>query len=274
MGAEPPTATLRWQSVDRTASDGSRVAVGHGATDESPVEGRALTTLATARPEELLGSLTDLERRSAPRELFLRGNRTLLELGARVAVVGSRRASPQGLEWARLVTEVLVDHDITVVSGLATGIDTLAHRTALDRGGRTVAVLGTALDQYAVASNRGLQDEIGERGLLVSQFPAGSTPSRSNFPRRNKTMALLADATLIVEAGENSGTRHMGWEAIKLGRPVLFLQKFLDRTTAQWPREMVKYGAFPFDATSLPRVLDDLPYRTAETDADGEWLPF
>ena len=235
----------------------------------------ALTTLVTATPEELLGSLTDLERRSAARELYLRGDRTLLELGTRVAVVGSRRASPQGLEWTRLVTEMLVDHDVTVVSGLAMGIDTVAHQTALDRGGKTVAVLGTGLDRYAVASNRGLQDEIGERGLLVSQFPVGSTPNRSNFPRRNKTMALLSHATLVVDATESSGTRHLGWEAIKLGRPVLFLQRFLDRTSAKWPGEMVEYGAFGFDARSLPRVLDDLPYRTVEAATDGELLlPF
>ncbi len=233
-----------------------------------------MTPLARARPEELLGSLTELERRAAPKELYLHGDRTLLELGTRVAVVGSRRASPQALEWTRLVTKVLVDHDVTVVSGLAMGVDTVAHRTALDCGGKTVAVLGTGLDQYATAGNRALQDEIGERGLLVSQFRAGSAPNRSNFPRRNKTMALLADATLVVEAAEDSGTRHQGWEAIKFGRPVLFLQRFLDRTPAQWPKEMVKYGAFGFDARSLPRVLDDLPYRTVEAAAEDELLPF
>lgn len=233
-----------------------------------------MTMPRTARPEDLLGPLTELERRAAARVVYLRGDRTLLELGTRVAVVGSRQASPQGLEWARLVTEALVDRDVTVVSGLAMGIDTVAHRTALDRGGKTVAVLGTGLDQYAVASNRRLQDEIAERGLLVSQFPTGSTPNRSNFPRRNKTMALLSDATLVVEATQSSGTRHQGWEAIKLGRPVLFLQRFLDRTSAEWPREMVEYGAFAFDARSLSRVLDELPYRSAEPIAARGSLPF
>ena len=233
-----------------------------------------MTTPSTARPEDLLGPLTELERRAAARKLYLRGDRTLLELGTRVAVVGSRQASPQGLEWTRLVTEALVDRDVTVVSGLALGIDTVAHRTALDRGGKTMAVLGTGLDQYAVGSNRRLQDEIAERGLLVSQFATGSTPHRSNFPRRNKTMALLSDATLVVEATQSSGTRHQGWEAIKLGRPVLFLRRFLERTSAEWPREMVEYGAFAFDARSLPRVLDELPYRSAEPTAASGLLPF
>ena len=244
------------------------------ARGQIPREGRALTTLSTAQPQELLGPLTDLERRAAAPELYLRGDRTLFELGTRVAVVGSRRASPQGLEWTRLVTEALVENDVTVVSGLAKGIDTVAHRTALDCGGKTVAVLGTALDQYAVPSNRRLQDEIGERGLLVSQFPAGSPPNRLNFPRRNKTMALLSDATLVVEAAENSGTRYQGWEAIKLGRPVLFLKRFLSTTSAKWPGEMIEYGAFAFDARSLLRVLDELPYRSADPIADAGLLPF
>lgn len=247
---------------------------GNRARDQIPHEGRALTTLSTARPEELLGPLTDLEHRAAAPELHLRGDRRLIELGTRIAVVGSRQASPQGLEWARLVTEALVEHDVTVVSGLAKGIDTVAHRTALDCGGKTVAVLGTALDQYAVPNNRRLQDEIGERGLLVSQFPPASPTNRSNFPRRGKTMALLSDATLIVEAAENSGTRYQGWEAIKLGRPVLFLKRFLSMTSAKWPGEMVEYGAFAFDARSLPRVLDELPYRIADSTADAGLLPF
>lgn len=201
----------------REAAGPRRMSVRTRARCESQAEGRALRPPSHPQPEELLGPLTDLERRAAARELHLRGDRKLLELGTRVAVVGSRRASPQRLEWTRPVTEALVAHDVTVVSGLALGIDTVAHRTALDLGGKTVAVLGTGLDQYAVSSNRGLQDEIGERGLLVSQFPTGSTPNRSNFPRRNKTMALLSDATLVVEAAENSGTRHQGWEAIGSG---------------------------------------------------------
>ena len=233
----------------------------------------ALEAPITVQPEEVLGPITDIEHRAAPRELYIRGDRTLLEFGPRVAVVGSRRASAQALEWTRLITQELVSREVTVVSGLAMGIDTVAHRTALDAGGRTVAVLGTGLDQYAGSANRGLQEEIGRRGLLVSQFPEGSAPNRSHFPRRNKTMALLSDATLVVEAGENSGTRHQGWEAIRLGRPVLFLRKFLETTSASWPAEMVKYGAFAFDARTLPLVLDELPYRDAKPSDHGS-LPF
>lgn len=215
-------------------------------------------------PQDVLGPLTDLESRAAPDRLYLRGQRELLEKGPRVAVVGSRGATSSGLELARRITEFLVEREVTVVSGLALGIDTVAHQTAIDSDGNTIAVLGTGLDRYAVTRNQALQDRIGAGHLLVSQFPWGAPSHRSYFPRRNKTMALLTDATIIVEAGENSGTRHQGWEAIKLGRPVLFPIRFLESTRIAWPRKMVEYGAFGFDARTLGFVLDNLSYRSAE----------
>ena len=215
-------------------------------------------------PEQVLGPLTELEERAAPPTLYLKGRPALLQSGPRVAVVGSRRPSREGLERARLITEVLVDHGVTVVSGLALGIDTVAHRTAIAQGGKTIAVLGTGLDRCAVPENRQLQEHIAKHHLLVSQFPPGGSVHRSYFPRRNKTMALLSDATLIVEAGEGSGTRHQGWEAIKLGRPVLFPERFLDTTVVTWPQQMTEYGAFGFDARTLPLVLDELPYRSVQ----------
>lgn len=224
--------------------------------------------ITVAGPEELLGRLTEPELKAAPPLLYVRGDASLIAYRPRVVVVGSRRASPEGLELARRIAVELVRQDVTVVSGLALGIDTVTHRTALARGGKTMAILGTAISQYAVERNRRLQDEIGARGLLVSQFPCGGAPHRTNFSRRNRTMALLSDATVIVEAGERSGTRHMGWEAIRLGRPVLFPEGFLTRTAARWPEEMTMYGAFGFDRDVLRRVLGELPprQRTAASD--------
>lgn len=225
-------------------------------------------------PEDLLGPLNSFELKAAPRKLFLRGDGSLLENGPRIAVVGSRRASSQGLELARRITEMLVSHGVTVVSGLALGIDTMAHKTAINSGGKTVGVLGTALDQYAVLRNRSLQDSIGKQHLLVTQFPIGQPTHRSNFPLRNKTMALLSDATLIVEATTNSGTRHQGWEAIRLGRPVLFPERTLERQSPGWANEMLRYGAFGFDARTLPLVLDDLPCRCIGAESRADDLPF
>jgi len=228
----------------------------------------------TVTPEDLLGPLNEFELKAAPHSLFVRGDASLLEGGPRIAVVGSRRASSEGLELARRITEMLVSHGVTVVSGLALGIDTVAHETAMTNDGRTVGVLGTALDRYAVAQNRNLQDAIGERHLLVSQFPCGQPTHRSNFPLRNKTMALLSDATLIVEAAANSGTRHQGWEAIRLGRPVLFPKRSLQRRSPGWADEMLRYGAFGFDARTLPLVLDDLPSRCVGSASRADDLPF
>ncbi len=233
-----------------------------------------VTETRTVVPEDILGPLNEFELKAAPRQLFLRGDDSLLEGGPRIAVVGSRRASPDGLELARRITEMLVSHGVTVVSGLALGIDTVAHETTITNGGRTVGVLGTSLDRYAVSRNRGLQDAIGERHLLVSQFPCGQPPHRSNFPLRNNTMALLSDATLIVEATTNSGTRHQGWEAIRLGRPVLFPKRSLARQSPDWADEMIRYGAFSFDAGTLPLVLDDLPSRCVGSASRADDLPF
>ena len=228
----------------------------------------------TVVPDDVLGPLNKFELKAAPRKLFLQGDPSLLEGGPRIAVVGSRRASPEGLELARRITEMLVSHGVTVVSGLALGIDTVAHETAMTNHGRTVGVLGTSLDRYAVPRNRSLQDAIGEQHLLVSQFPCGQPTHRSNFPLRNKTMALLSDATLIVEATTNSGTRHQGWEAIRLGRPVLFPNRALDRRLPDWADEMIRYGAFGFNARTLPLVIDDLPSRCVGSASRADDLPF
>ena len=233
-----------------------------------------MTQPQTVTDGDVLGPLNEFELKAAPRELFLRGDASLLEYGPRIAVVGSRRASSEGLELAKRITGMLVSHGVTVVSGLALGIDTVAHETATNNGGRTVGVLGTSLDRYAVPRNRSLQDAIGERHLLVSQFPRGQPTHRSNFPLRNKAMALLSDATLIVEAAANSGTRHQGWEAIRLGRPVLFPKRSLERQSPDWADEMIRCGAFGFDARTLPLVLDDLPSRCVGSASRADDLPF
>ena len=161
-------------------------------------------------PSDLLGPLTDIEERNAPTVLFTAGDVGILHDGPRVSVVGSRHVSAQGLELTAQYAEHLVERRIPVVSGLAAGVDTVAHRTAIDAGGRTVAVLGTPLDVATPVSNWALQTEIMESHLAVSQFHEGAPIGRKNFPMRNRTMALLTDATLVVEAGEKSGTKQSG----------------------------------------------------------------
>lgn len=198
--------------------------------------------MVAARTVDLLGPLNAVEQKFAPPTLWTAGDVTLLQHHPRVAVVGTRRPSPDGQRRARKLARLLVDHGASVVSGLAEGIDTIAHTQAIERGGRTIAVLGTPLDDVFPKSNAALQARIGRDHLLVSEFPPGSPVSRGNFPRRNRTMALIADVSVIVEAGEGSGTLSQGWEALRLGRP-LFLLKSLVDSSLSWPREMLTYGA-------------------------------
>lgn len=215
------------------------------------------------KTQELLGQLSEIEARNAPTELFLAGDKSLLTEGRRVAIVGSRKASAEGLARARSFARSLVEHGITVVSGLAEGIDTVAHETAIECGGRTIAVLGTPLSQAFPASNRGLLERIKRDHLAVSQFPEGYPGKRDNFPRRNRTMALICDATVVVEAGETSGTRHQGWEAIRLGRLVYLMQSVAQNPALSWPREMIDYGAQVLRREDMPDVLYDIPSFTA-----------
>jgi DNA processing protein len=212
---------------------------------------------------QVLGSLNDVERKHAPSQLFLVGDETLLSRGPRVSVVGSRQASAEGLRRAQVLARALVRHEMIVVSGLAAGIDAAAHRAAIDAGGRTIAVLGTPVDVAYPAENRELQDEIAREHLLVSQFAPGSTTTRASFPQRNRTMALLTDATVIVEAGEKSGTVHQGWEALRLGRHLFLLEHLASDPALSWPREMIHYGAQVLTRANLEDVLSAVPAMTA-----------
>lgn len=213
--------------------------------------------------EEYLGVLNDIERRNAPKELFAEGDKSLLNDGLRVAIVGSRKASEAGVRRTQILVKALVEHGITVVSGLADGIDTVAHETAIAHGGKTIAILGTPLSQAYPAKNKDLLHLIKRNHLALSQFPEGYPAKRDNFPQRNRTMALVCDATVIIEASEKSGTRHQGWEAIRLGRLVYLMQNVADDPALSWPKEMISYGAQVLRREDMPDVLYDIPSFTA-----------
>src|SRR5687767_12583718 len=140
-----------------------------------------MSSFARFRPDDLLGPLNDVERKNAPDWLYLAGDIGLLRLVPRVSIFGTREASADGLKRASKLARELVDHGAVVVSGLAKGIDTAAHRTAIDAGGRTVAVLGTPLDQTYPRENAALQRLIMGQQLAVSQFPPGYPSGRTNF---------------------------------------------------------------------------------------------
>lgn len=221
------------------------------------------TNVLAATPEKLLGHLNAVESANAPQVLYVIGRSELLREVSRVSIVGSRKASEDGLRRASRLARELAARGIAIVSGLAKGIDAAAHRGAIDAGGSTVAVIGTPLDQTYPREHAELQDLIARKHLLVSQFPLGYPVSRSNFPRRNRTMALLSHATVIAEAGDSSGTLSQGWEAIRLGRPLFIMQSVAADRGLAWPNEMIGYGAMVLQHTE--EIMDVLPVAAPET---------
>lgn len=217
---------------------------------------------------ELLGTLTEVEEKNAPAHLWVAGDVGLLRNGPRVSVVGSRGVTPEGHARTRKLVAALVERGMVVVSGLALGVDTVAHTTAIARGGRTIAVLGTALDQVSPVQNRGLQERIMREHLAVSQFSPGQVVHRGNFPARNRTMALLSEATVVVEASAQSGTEHQAWEALRLGR-LLFVLKSVAEARLSWVERVIHYGAQVLTDDNLAVALENMPER-----AGGAEIPF
>jgi len=214
-------------------------------------------------PEQLLGVLNEVEQKYAPDTLYTAGEIGLLRRGPRVSVVGSRKATEDGLKRARTLTKALVKRQAVVVSGLAEGIDTVAHETAIALGGQTVAVLGTPLDRVFPIRNRALQERLRREFLIISQFASGHPTTPKSFPIRNRTMALVSNATVIVEAGEKSGTIHQGWEALRLGRPLFLMLSIVQNTKLTWPAEMLRYGAQVLERDALEDFLALLPEHAA-----------
>lgn len=209
--------------------------------------------------EEAIGNLNELELKNSPKRIYYLGDITLLRRPRRVSIVGSREASSRGLEAASKLARELAKQGIVVVSGLARGVDTAALKGAMETGGSTIAVIGTPLNEYYPKENKDLQDKIAKDHLLISQFAIGTPSKPSNFPIRNRTMALISDATIIVEAKEKSGTLHQGWEALRLGRPLWILESVVNDSHLTWPEEMIKYGALIWSKGAAPQFLEMLP---------------
>ncbi len=195
-----------------------------------------------------------------PPVLYLRGE--LLpgdELA--VAVVGTRMPTVYGRQAAELFARGLAENGVTVVSGLAKGIDTHAHRAALEGGGRTLAVLGSGLDIIYPGENRKLAAEIAERGAVVSEFPLGTQPDGVNFPRRNRIISGLSLASLVVEAGETSGALITAEFALEQGRDVFAVPGNIFSPASRGPNRLISEGAKP--ACELRDLLEELNLETA-----------
>lgn len=193
--------------------------------------------------------------KNSPYILYVRGNVTALSSKG-VSVVGSRKASPEGHMRSSRAAKLLGNANFVIVSGLATGIDTAAHISAIQNGHHTTAVIGTPINQYYPKENKQLQEIIAERGTLVSQFSPLVKVQPLNFPLRNEIMSGLSLATVIVEAGETSGALIQAKFALSQGRLLYIMKNQLDKPGLEWPRKFVEAGAKSLE--SVEDLVNDL----------------
>ena len=182
----------------------------------------------------------DLLRPSTSTEatVFYAGNIDLLQRRA-VSIVGTRDVSEDGARRAGRLARELVEAGLVVMSGLAKGVDYFAHSSAVESNGSTVAVIGTPLDKAYPAENARLQELIYREHLLISPFAIGSFVGKSNFPKRNRVMALLSDATVIVEASDTSGTLHQAAECLRQGRWLFIMRNVAEDSSLSWPAKFI-----------------------------------
>lgn len=220
----------------RILSDLDSAAV-DAALEWAAAEGHAILTLAD---DDYPPSL--LETPDPPALLYLRGRRELLARPG-LAVVGSRNATPQGIGNAEQFARAFSCAGLTIVSGLALGIDAAAHRGGLDGTGSTIAVLGTGADILYPQRNRALGERIAHEGLIVSEFALGTPPHGSNFPRRNRVISGLARGCLVVEAALASGSLITARLAAEQGRDVFAIPGSIHSPHAKGCHALIKQGA-------------------------------
>ena len=222
----------------------------------------------TVLDDEYPSSLRTIYNR--PPFLFCRGRWKDDPDASGLAVVGTRKATRAGLLHARRMAEGLAQRGVTVISGLALGIDGAAHLATLDASGRTIAVLGSGLDQVYPRKHTRLADQIVESGgALISQFVPNHPPTRITFPLRNALMSGLGRGTIVIEAGAYSGAKMQARLALEHGRTVFFLASQVDQNP--WAREYIKQGyrgGYPIVVESVDDAL-----KALDPSADVHWQP-
>ena len=177
---------------------------------------------------------------ASPLPIWYSGEMELVDRRA-IAVIGTRNVSDIGRKRASKFARELVEQGIVVVSGLAAGVDAVALHSAMTNGGRVIAVIGTPLDKAYPAQNARLQEEIYQEHLLISQFEIGERTFPSSFPARNRTMAAISDASVIIEASETSGTLHQASECVRLGRWLGISKGVAEDPRLEWPSKFRDY---------------------------------
>jgi len=182
----------------------------------------------------------DLLRNDSERDVivYYAGDASLLGMPS-VAIVGAREVSDEGKSRAYKLARELVAEGIVIVSGLAKGVDTAAHYGAVQNKGHTIAVIGTPLTKAYPAENKLLQEEIYRDQLLISPFSPNEAVFKSNFPKRNRVMALLSDATVIVEASDTSGSLHQAAECLRSDRWLFIMKSVAENPNIKWPADFI-----------------------------------
>lgn len=180
-----------------------------------------------------------------------------------IAIVGSRRASGYGLSTTDKMARELTRHGITVVSGMARGVDTAAHRAALAEGGRSTGVLGCGIDIIYPAENRTLFGEMAAKGALVSEFSMGTQPLAENFPRRNRIISGLCRGVLVVEAAEGSGSLITAQCALEQGREVFAIPGSIHSSTSRGTHRLIKEGAKL--VAGIQDIIEEIPRKDPDT---------
>ena len=218
-----------------------------------------------------------------PAEVFVLGRASALAR-PRVAIVGTRNSTAYGERVARTLTRSLVRAGVSIVSGMARGIDAAAHRSALEESGNTVAVLGTGVDVPYPVGHRVLHRTIADRGLVMAENPPGTRAYQGAFPKRNRIIAALAPVTIVVEAGFRSGALNTAGQALELGRTVAAVPGPIDSDQSRGSNQLLRDGAVliaaaddalallgvsaPPDGAPAP-VLADSEQKVWEATADG-----
>ncbi len=191
-----------------------------------------------------------------PPVLYLRGQ-LLPEDAWAIAIVGTRQATPYGRQVSEQIASFLASNGMTIVSGLARGIDTLAHQAALRAGGRTLAVLGSGVDRIYPPEHRALAEQICEHGALLSDYPPGTPPESVNFPPRNRIISGLSMAVVVVEAGETSGALITAEFAAEQGREVFAVPGSILAAQSKGTNKLIQQGALPLlNASDVMQALD------------------
>lgn len=224
------------QRADALFDDDRAAAIALGLAWAEQANQHILTLADAAYPQALL------EIPDPPSLLYVRGNVDLLHKRG-LAIVGSRNSTPQGQQTAETFARALAGKGISIISGLALGIDAAAHRGALAAGGETIAVIGTGADRIYPARNKELALAIAEHGAIVSEFPLGTPAVAANFPRRNRIISGLARGVLVVEAAPESGSLITARLAAEQGREVFAIPGSIHSPVARGCHQLIKQGA-------------------------------